>query len=32
MGSFRSMMILVSLRGFLLGVLELMGSGLAFDN
>jgi hypothetical protein len=32
MGSLRSTMILVSLRGLLLGVLELMASGLAFDD
>jgi hypothetical protein len=32
MGSLRNMMILVSLPGHLLGVLELMGSGLAFDD
>jgi hypothetical protein len=31
MGSLRSMMTLVSLRGLLLRVLELMGSGLAID-
>jgi hypothetical protein len=32
MGSLRNMMILVSLCGLLFKVLELMGSGLAFDD